>query len=239
MMFNIAIVDDDMLELKLTEHVLHNWCSKRKKEINILTFHNSEIFINFCMLEGELIHVVLLDIQMKPVNGIEVAKKLTRINRECLIVFTTNYCDYVFNGYKVRAFRYILKKNLSIALEEAMDAALLELMDSNTYFTYSSQKKLKRVLCKDILYFESDRRLIHIYLNGKDQVQSFYGQISNVEIMLNKKDFVRCHQSYIVNQKYILGMDNNILLVKKESIKIPVSERYRKTVEKSILWAVR
>jgi two-component system, LytTR family, response regulator LytT len=237
-MFNVAIVDDEMLELKLTEQVLNNWCSKRKQEIKIFSFDNSEKFINFCMIEGELIQVVFLDIQMEPVNGIEIAKKLNRLNRECLVIFTTNYCDYIFNGYKGRGFRYILKKNLSNALEEAMDAALLELTDSDTYFMYSSQKKLKRVLCKDILYFESDKRLINIYLNEDKQVQSFYGQISKIEQNLNCEVFIRCHQSYIVNQRYITGIEDNGIQVKDNVIRIPISDRYKKMVEQSLLWSV-
>lgn len=77
--------------------------------------------------EEELFNIAFLDISMEDINGIDMARHLRKTNPQICIVFVTGYMDYALEGYKVGAFRYLLKDTLDIGcfLYQPMTRALL------------------------------------------------------------------------------------------------------------------
>ncbi|SFR87944.1 LytR/AlgR family response regulator transcription factor [Anaeromicropila populeti] len=234
-MLTIAICDDNTIELEMIEHILDGWA--KKNEIKKLLFTSGDSLLNYCIVSENQVDILLLDVQMKDMDGLETAQKLRSFNKECIIIFITNYSSMVYEAYKVKAFRYVLKKQLRDGMLEALDAAKLELNDKDIFFECNIQKRIVRIFCRDILYFESNKRIIEVHL--RDNIKKFYGRIYLLSKELDEHKFIRCHQSFIVHTDYVHMVEQNHIILRNEYGRIPISERYRKNVEKALLWMER
>ena len=174
---------------------------------------------------------------MKTLNGVECAKLLRDIGVNSLIVFITSSAEYVFSGYEVKAFRYILKTDLVNAFSRVFGECLLELKKLNTsFFTVKTSSSVKNIPLSDILYFESNKRLLNIHT--KNEVISFYEKLDNVEDELKEKDFIRTHQSYLVNAQKIKSVSKDSALL-VNGFSLPVSKSKATKVKDAYLWSKR
>ncbi len=234
-MTNIAICDDQKYELDIIVSILDEWGARTKNYIHKEIFQDGNTLINYCLMMENQIDIILLDVQMNQMNGIEVANKIREMNQQVIIIFVTNYMDSIFEGYKVRAFRYVMKENMNTELLAAIEDALTELGDEQKYFQYSAKGKTMKIFYSSILYFESKARVIDIHT--VKNTEFFYGKINAIEESL-QEGFLRCHQSYIVNMKYIAGFEGNYLVLTNGE-KIPISESRKNEVKRAFLWFSR
>ncbi|MBQ2758422.1 MAG: response regulator transcription factor [Clostridia bacterium] len=182
--------------------------------------------------------MILLDITMKQCDGLSAAKKIREYNCDVMIVFVTASAEYVFSGYEVRAFRYILKPELLHGFRRVFSECVAELTKKDeSVFSFQTGADTVSIPLREILYFESDRRKISIVCPN-DREYTFYGKLDNIENQLKKLDFVRCHQSFLVNTKKILSLRGTELALVNETV-IPVSKRRAKETSEAFLWAMR
>lgn len=238
-MLNIAIVDDEKLELEYIYDMVMEWTSANQKEVIIDCFDSGEMLLRNAMIEEDKYNIVLLDVQMEDMDGLKTAKRFRKVNPYCIIIFITSYWENVFDAFKVSAFRYILKSKLNSALPEALDSAMKLVDDKEVFFIYSIYKTKKRVPTRDIIYFESRKRTIQIHVIGEEEPRTFYDTLSDIEEKIGYKDFVRCHQSYIVNSRFISEIVNKQLILKNNMGILPISDRYKERVVKIALKAMR
>lgn len=181
--------------------------------------------------------IVFLDIKMQAMNGISAAREIRNCDEKVLIVFITSSAEYVFRGYEVKAFRYILKTELHQAFRKIFEECMEELRaDSLRRFSFRLGADTVTLDLRDILYFESNRRQITVHV--KAEQYTFYGKLDDIEQELKGQDFVRCHQSFLVNAKQIKIVGGNALtLLSGETL--PVSKSRREAVRDASLWAMR
>jgi len=153
-------------------------------------------------------------------------------------VFVTASAEYVFSGYEVRAFRYILKPELINGFAGVFRECLRELTKADeAHYSFQTGNQTVSLPVKDILYFESDRRKILVRLvSGKEY--SFYEKLDAVEDALRKQDFVRCHQSFLINAKKITGLKPGEVELAGGAA-LPVSKHRYKETNEAFLWAMR
>lgn len=182
--------------------------------------------------------LILLDITMKNCDGLTAAKRIREYDSDVMIVFVTASAEYVFSGYEVRAFRYILKPELLNGFEGVFRDCLKELTKSGeVHFGFQTGNQTVSLNIKDILYFESDKRKILIKCSGGREY-SFYSKLDKVEAELKKHDFVRCHQSFLINAKKIGSLkQGEVQLINGETV--PVSKHRAKETNEAFLWALR
>ena len=174
---------------------------------------------------------------MKKCDGMTAAKLIRAIDSKVMIVFVTSSAEYVFTGYEVRAFRYILKPELLHGFTGVFKECLDEITKSNEIrFTFRTSSETVSLPLRDILYFESDKRIIIIKTLTNEY--SFYEKLDTIEEQLKKQDFVRCHQSFLVNAKKISSVKINELTLTNGEV-IPVSKRRAKETNEAFLWAMR
>lgn len=238
-MLNIAIVDDDKLELEHIYDLVAKWTKENDKDVTIECFESGEMLLRNALIEEDKFNIVLLDVQMPGMDGLKTAKKFRKVNPYCVIIFVTSFWENVFDSFKVSAFRYILKTRLDTALSEALESAMNLVDDKEVYFVYSIYKTKKRVLSRDIVYFESKKRTVEIHVLGEEEPRTFYDTLSDIEEKVGYKDFVRCHQSFIVNSRFISEIVNKQLILKKNLGILPISDRYKDRVVKIALKAMR
>ena len=182
--------------------------------------------------------LLLLDITMKTCDGMTAAKRIREFDRDVMIVFVTASAEYVFSGYEVRAFRYILKPELKNGFAGVFRECLRELTKSNEFhYSFQTGNQTVSLPVRDILYFESDRRKILVKLAGGREY-SFYEKLDKVEEALKKHDFVRCHQSFLINAKKIESLSPGEAAL-AGGVRLPVSKHRAKETNEAFLWAMR
>ena len=160
-------------------------------------------------------------------NGMETAYAIREKNQNVDIVFITIMMDYALEGYRVDAVRYILKDDLESLLPECMDTILQKKQEKEMEFPFVGGKR--KVLLKEILFIESKSH--QLWFERTRENLYMYGQINDLELILSNYDFVRTHQSFLVNLVHIEKI-NNYLLYLSNGAEIPVTKpSYTKGLE--------
>lgn len=150
--------------------------------------------------------IIFLDINMKQMDGIETAKNVRAYTEESFVVFVTAYIDYSLEGYQVGASRYILKNNLNFReqIYECMDAITKKMKRFLTRKIFRFQEGEKKIRIENILYIESKlHKLEFNILEHGLATYTMYGTLNELENELEEYPFLRIHQSFLVNLKYI------------------------------------
>ena len=162
--------------------------------------------------------IVFLDINMEGMDGLEAAG---RIKAECPkvhIVLVTAYVNYALDGYKVKASRFLLKDDLERTLPECVEDILRE--ERVVEFDFVEGNVRLRV--DDIIYIETSKHKNVFYMAAG--TYSIYKKMDELETELAGMGFVRIHQSFLINMRYIgkLGSYVMVLTTGKE-ISVPKS----------------
>ena len=224
-MKRVAILDDYELDRELLKLIIKNYFETIKEEYTIYEYSSGDALI--VDIEEEFIDVDLLflDIIMEGINGMDIARRLRDIHFNAPIVFLTASQDYAIESYEVHASGYLLKP---------IDAHKLTHLLSEIFKTNIQKSiavKVKRqfysIDLDNIVYVESDKHVLHIYLNNGERIQTTE-KLVDLEKSIKSKKFIRCHQSYLVNMDYIQSVTDHFIL--KGDIHIPIRARGRKEI---------
>lgn len=208
-MLKVAICDDEIIYRKRVEALLVERFSKENISYRIHLFSTVDEVANSSDLAEY--DVLFLDIQIDDGNGIELAKQLRDAGIDSFIVFVTSFSNYVFEGYKVEAVRYILKNSLELMFDECLDFILkkLKLYTPNVTFNFIGEER--KIKTNRIVYIESERHLLNFYIlenTKKLQQYKLYSKLDAVEELLSNAYFLRIHKSYLVNMRFITYFNN-------------------------------
>lgn len=173
--------------------------------LEIDTFSSGKEFVELG-IEMVKYKIVFLDINMDELDGIMTAKKIRENSKDMFIVFVTAFVNYTIEGYKVDAVRYILKdnKNLVASVYECMDA-IHEKMDYKiTWAEFDFCEGTRKVSLNRILYIESKLHKLEFHVM-EDCLQKYtlQGTLNEIDDKFAGNDFLRIHQSFLVNMKFI------------------------------------
>lgn len=216
---NVAICDDEKYYRKHVEKVVRNYLTKEGVLFQIELFMSGEAF---CEKEENIqkFDIIFLDIEMDGMNGMETAYFIRKRNPDIDIVFITVTSDYVFEGYNVRAVRYIMKKEIDNSLSDCLANIIKNRKYSGHRMEFPFVGGKRTILLDDILYIESQSHKLQFIRKGG--ILYMYGQINELESKMTGFNFVRCHQSLLVNLGHIEQI-NNYLICLSDGSEIPVS----------------
>ena len=218
----IAICDDDW-HMQQTLRLL---IDEIYQDLDMLVdgFTSGEALLAAVQKQSQPYQLILLDIEMRGIDGIETAKRLRKLLPDCYIIFITSHDEFALTGYEVAAFRYLVKPVQPEKLTEAISAVRAELSDHITLHVEDGPvEALLRV--KDIYYIEAQDKRVRVVL--KDTAFSDRRGIDEIERALAGEDSFRVHRSYLINFRYVARLDKNeILLVSGEQI--PLSRLRKK-----------
>ena len=223
MALRIGILDDEPLALEvLADYV-------QKTNGLVLIEATTDAYKILELVQQKSLDILLLDIQMPELNGIQVMKI---IGQNCRIILTTAYAEYALDSYDFNVSDYLLKP---IAYERFVKAIekTRPLLASQPeghavapidHIFIKSEYKLIRVDLSDILYIESlrDYIAIHTLTNGK--IMSL-DSLRNMENQLPANRFTRVHKSYIIAINHISFIERNRIIIKDEYI--PIGDSYQ------------
>lgn len=230
-MLTIAICDDEEYYRVHIKHILEKNLNSRRIRYQIELFSSGEDFLG--QNKDMKFDIVFLDIEMKKINGMEVAYKIRERNPDTEIVFATVMMEYALEGYRVNARRYLLKENLEQLIPECLSIILRaqdeNLSDRQTFSFIGGERTIK---VRDVYYVES--RLHKLCFVREEENLYIYAKLSQVETILEQYGFVRTHQSYLVNMKFIEKISNYLLYLSNGD-RIPVVKSRYATVKDKFL----
>lgn len=173
----------------------------------------------------------LLDIFMEEsMNGIELAKKLRKIQEEAVICFISTSDGFYREAYDLYAIQYLIKPVQEEALEKLLVKVQKNLTrDSEKKLIYSWWGKDGAIPYGKIRYISSRGHTLSISCTD-GSIQESTGKLNDLEHQVCGEVFMRCHQSFIVNMYHVEGLSGADLIVAGE--RIPVSRRYYDGIRK-------
>lgn len=219
--YNVLIVDDEFLARKLlTEYV------SKMDFLNLVTTC-ADATQAMEVLSKEQVDILLLDIQMPDISGMEMIKLLN--NNRVAVVLTTAYSEYAVDAFSLGVIDYLLKPFDYARFVQAINKAISYKMQepqsefSNDYIMVKADYKLYKVNFEDLLYIEGQHEYVTFHTVTK-RITALYS-LKNLEETLPKDKFVRTHKSFIVSIKNIEDIDKVNVTVAGN--KIPIGSSYR------------
>jgi two-component system, LytTR family, response regulator LytT len=225
-MMTIVAVDDEPLALQLIARYI-----EETPELSLLRKFSNPLEAAVYLKENS-VDIVMLDIQMPELNGIEFARQMKRGPK---VIFTTAYKKYAIEGFKLEVVDYLVKpfsyQDFLKAIQRAEKLIILEkksyenIESSNEFLYLKSNYKIKRLKFNDIQYIEGFNDSVRIY--AASSLEPIQSQISLkvLEAKLPSGKFMRIHRSFIVNLLMVDTIDRGRIVFGK--VYIPVGDQYK------------
>ena len=215
-MIRIAIVEDERRERAHLRDCLAYMAEKEQLEFDIVEFGSGEEFLGGYQ---PVYDIVLMDIELPGINGMETAKALRRLDSFVLLVFVTNMVQYAVSGYEVDALNYILKPvnrfDFALKMNKAISRTAKRTEKS---VQIRAGKDLYMLPVAAIRYLEVDGHYIVYHTTEGDY--SEYITLKEAEKKLDKPYFVRCNRCYLVNLKYVAAVRDDVVQVGRDELLI-------------------
>lgn len=225
--FNIAICDDEIeFVLQIEKHIK----KLDKYQFETTIFKSGEDLIS--SYEEKKYDIILLDMEMKDVDGIDTANIIREIDRNVIIIFITSHRKYMERSFECQPFRYLVKPVEYEKFENTLFKACECIEIENPVFTFQDGKSIVRLNYNDILYFENKSHWIHIYTY--EQEYRTYMTFSKLMKNLDLNLFAVTHKSYIINLNYVKELVGNDIKLRNNLI-IPLSRNYKNEVKQKVL----
>ena len=180
------------------------------------------------LLKTEQPDLLFLDIEMPYLSGLDL---LATLSNPPKVIITSAYEQYALKGYELDVTDYLLKpisfERFLKAANKVHDLLLKETAPAAEEFLFvKSDKQMKKVFLKDILFIEGLENYICIY-TASDKIL-VHSTMKNIYNSLPESDFIQTHRSFIVNIHHVSLIEGNILNIAGHEI--PVARNYRETV---------
>ncbi|WP_343208335.1 LytTR family DNA-binding domain-containing protein [Anaerolentibacter hominis] len=224
-MLKIAVIEDEPhYSRELTSAILACTCPEQLK---INCFVSGEAFLSSQWQETAYT-AVFIDIELNGMNGMELARLLRQKGYQAMIVFTTNYEQYVYDGYEVEAFRYLRKPVKMQEIQVCIDRMGQDRSSSSLIFSFKRQKYC--IPYQDILYISSYGHYLTIHTREQDYEWKYL--LKDLQPRLPGR-FVRCHRSFVVNLDYMRKLDGKQILLSNGE-KIDAAAGYLEDVRRAV-----
>lgn len=246
-MYKVLIVDDEFLARKLLQGYV-----EKISDLEIVG-SCSNAFEAFKIINNQKIDILLLDIHMPDLNGLDFARTIKTVPA---IIFTTAYSEYALESYEVSAVDYLLKPfamprfvqaidkarkkvdlirgkapSSSSAAEPDEDDASAETLTgpsiNRDFMVVKADYRLYKINYADLLYIEGQHEYVSFYTRSK-RITALYS-LKSLEESLPANKFVRIHKSYIVSIPEIQEIEQVTVTV--AGVKIPIGNKYRENLD--------
>lgn len=197
---DIAIVDDIEQDQFHMEQLVLAWAKPYRKDLQIQHFSSGEACLEHP--SPNLFSIVLLDLYMDGINGMDTARELRRRGYAGQIVFVTSSDSYALQGYEVDAANYLLKPVEGQALNRALDHCLARMGSECASITVTSNRSNILIPLRHIVWVEAQRNALLFHTDGG--IIKSYMTIENLSKQLSGYgQFLLCCKGILVNMDRI------------------------------------
>ena len=217
----IGICEDDTVFTAWLEKELSAYYEGKKERFKMDSFASGEELL-FKYPENVPFDCLILDIRLREIDGMELAKRIRKNDEAVPIIFLTGDQGYVFDGYKVGAVRYLLKPVRMPELIEVMELVGkdVQIREKDSYISLNYEGEYRKIRISDIISVQVKGHYVTIYTESQSYMLK--ETISNIQKKLGGENFVRVGRSAIVNLENVERISKEYCVMKDGS-QIPVS----------------
>ncbi len=220
MEYKIAICDDEETQRSYLASLVKKWAKQEKHTVKAAAYDSAEAFL-FAYVDDKDVDILLLDIEMGDMDGVELAKRLRAGNDTIQILFITAYPDFIAEGYEVSALHYLMKPVEKEKLYAVLDRAVCALKKAERFEVFYTDGEALRIPVDEIMIVEAFAHSV-VMTTVKEEYR-LHETISKIEELLGD-GFLRCHRSYLVNIKYIKRIAKTEIIMDNNA-EVPISRR--------------
>ncbi len=225
----IVICDDNAGDAAYVGGLAEAW--KRRKGIvaELLTFPSAEALL-FAWEENRDMDILLLDIEMGGMSGLELARHLRQHGAGMQIIFLTGYMDYIAEGYDVEALHYLLKPVNGDRLGQVLDRAVERIRVRERMLVLTLPDGVVQLPLYEIRYLEVLRNYTTVH--GKEDY-SVKRSLNDLAGELDES-FYRIHRSFIVNMRFIRRITREEVML-KDGTALPLSRKQYEGLNRALI----
>lgn len=226
----IAVCEDNAKDRTLLCDYIRDYMIRHSYSVEIFTFSDGEALLE--AFPSGVFDLLLLDIFLPGISGIDTARKIRETDQYCKLMFITVSADYMPESFSVQTSGYVVKP----ITPENMDGAMTILYDmleknSRVIEVPVGREGTVNLSLAQIEYAESFDKSIVFYMH--DRRVETHLKLSDVESMLGGEPFLRCHRSYIINMNHIKDISGDCFLMKNGRA-VPIPARNRKEMRLAV-----
>lgn len=231
-MINVAICDDDPAILEELSGYARAYFLEYGREADIALFSDPRAFAE--TFAADMFHIALLDIMMPGRSGIELARNIYEMDRNCAIAFVTSSPDFAIQGYGVNAVSYLLKPVSREMIAEVLDKCMERIEKGQARHRSISVKEgshRKKIDLARTVFLESRNKQVLIHCDDGTVICS--GKLSDLLVQL-PGHFIQIHKSYVVNLTRMKAMSRTEMVSDADQ-RVPISRHFQKDAVKRYL----
>ncbi len=232
---NIAICDDNENDAFYAIDIIR----ETTKELHIpadVDYYSTASEVEFKLLKKkEPLDILILDIDMPEITGLQLASKLRSKGVDIIIIFLSAHEDFVFRAIEFQPFRYIrkirLEKEMPIAIRSAIRVINANKDEQVILNTDNGEKK---VMLSEIMYYEIDKRKIIVHLkNGV--ILTLNKTIAEMQKHINSEKFIMIHRGCVVNVDHVDNINDFTITLDNKEVLIVSRTRYKDVKQKILM----
>ena len=214
-MTRIALVEDDPMYRAQMKEYLERYSKESGEKLAVRVFGDGdEIALNY----RPEYDIILMDIQMKYMDGMTAAAEIRKVDDEVVIIFITNMTQYAIKGYAVDALDFVVKPISYFAFFQCIDRAIGRMRRRARRFLYVAGKNGGQKLEHSrILFVEVDGHHLIYHMTDGSAVDAV-GTMKEVEESLDSEAFFRCNKCYLVNLEHVDGIQDGCAVVRGDKL---------------------
>ena len=215
-MIRIAIVEDDTGYRSQLGKYIDQYQSDFSETVSVSEFSDGLEIVEKYKSEYD---IILMDIQMKHMDGMQAAMRIRDMDKNVIIIFITNSAQFAVQGYKVEALDYVLKPIQYFAFSQMLHNAVKKVHGKSKFYIHLIQEsKMIRLDADQILYIESRGHTI-IYHNEIGEYAA-RRSLKSVDEKLAQRHYYKCNNCYLVNLAHVERVNQLVVTVKGQALQI-------------------
>lgn len=187
-------------------------------------------------LQTQVCDILLLDIDMPDITGLEIAGKLSLFEKRPLLLFVTSHDELVYDSFQYHPFTFLRKSSFDREMQAALEDCVRELQHRERHFCFRWEGKQVFLLLSELFYFEAEGNYLKVF--SKTGQYRFRSTITSVENTLAGCGFIRIHKGFLINQAAV-RLFNAKEVELFDGTTLPIGKSYAKTAEEQFLRYLR
>ncbi len=231
-MLRIAVCDDETAIAENNRAVLEAVLKELGVAGEITTYTDSRNLLYDITEDSFHYDLLLSDIEMPEISGMELAEKIKPFLPDIRIIFITSHIEYAIDAFELSIFRYVPKSDIEKRLPSAVkDAVSLINIEADKSYTIQLKGRFEKIPFRDILYIERDGK--NAAINTAEGISKVRKSLQAVFDELNSEEFIFIDRGYIVNLIHVMQIKNSTAVLKNGTA-LPISRSHLQTVKEQI-----
>lgn len=231
-MLRIAVCDDEKTIAENNRIILETALRELDVAGEITVYTDSRNLLYDITEDNFHYDLLLSDIEMPEISGMELAGKIKPFLPDIRIIFITSHIEYAIDAFELSIFRYVPKSDIEKRLPSAIkDAVSLINLEADKSYTIQAKGRFEKIPFKDILYIERDGK--NAAINTISGISKVRKSLQAVFDEIDSEEFIFIDRGYIVNLIHIMQIKNSSAVLKNGTV-LPISRSHLQTVKEQI-----